>query len=301
MNEISEVNSVSRMQEYAFRVYPIEERHELHLKDLWVALLRGKWLIAGVSATFAVIAAVIGLAMPPMYRAQTVLAPTSEDVGGGLASLAGQLAGVAALAGVDLRRRSSTEEALATLRSRAFAEGFIARHGLAPILFAEQWDAEAKRWHAEPSPGELFELFDKLREVEQDLQTGMVTLTVDWKDPSLAAQWANQMVADVNEVLRTKALQESEKSLRFLHEELQKASAIEMRQAMYGVIEAEMKSAMLANAKTEYAFSVIDPAVAPEKRHRPRRTLLVIVGVAAGFVLGALTAVIRASLSGHAG
>ena len=58
-----------------------------------------------------------------------------------------------------------------------------------------------------------------------------------------------------------------------------------------------MKNAMFANAKSEYAFKVIDPAVIAEKKDRPNRLLMVLIGLCAGILLGILAAVVRNSMS----
>jgi uncharacterized protein involved in exopolysaccharide biosynthesis len=54
---------------------------------------------------------------------------------------------------------------------------------------------------------------------------------------------------------------------------------------------------MLANARREYAFTVVDPAVPPELRYYPRRTAMVVIGAIAGLLLGIAAAVIRRSLA----
>ena len=50
---------------------------------------------------------------------------------------------------------------------------------------------------------------------------------------------------------------------------------------------------MLANVRQEYAFRVIDPATAPEKRSWPNRTLLALLGAFAGFVVGTFLVFVR--------
>jgi uncharacterized protein involved in exopolysaccharide biosynthesis len=47
---------------------------------------------------------------------------------------------------------------------------------------------------------------------------------------------------------------------------------------------------MLANARREYALSVIDPAVAPEERISPRRRSMVMVGLVLGATCGGVLA-----------
>jgi len=59
---------------------------------------------------------------------------------------------------------------------------------------------------------------------------------------------------------------------------------------IYNLIESQIQTLMLANARDEYAFTVVDPAVAPETRTSPRRKLIVLSGGALGVFFGVLAA-----------
>jgi LPS O-antigen subunit length determinant protein (WzzB/FepE family) len=62
---------------------------------------------------------------------------------------------------------------------------------------------------------------------------------------------------------------------------------------MYKLIESETKTLMLANGRKDYAFAVIDSAVAPEIRTSPRRTLMVLLGTVLGFFVGVMISLAR--------
>ena len=49
-----------------------------------------------------------------------------------------------------------------------------------------------------------------------------------------------------------------------------------------------MQTLMLANSRAEYLFKTIDPAIAPERKSRPWRTLICVLGTLLGGMLGAL-------------
>jgi LPS O-antigen subunit length determinant protein (WzzB/FepE family) len=66
-----------------------------------------------------------------------------------------------------------------------------------------------------------------------------------------------------------------------------------MQRVMYNLIENETKTLMLANVKSEYAFALVDPAVPPEVRDTPKRTIMVLVGLVVGGVIGVLLALGR--------
>jgi uncharacterized protein involved in exopolysaccharide biosynthesis len=285
-------------RDYAFRVYAVDDSDEVRLVDLWRVVWRGRWLIVITALSFAFVAGLATYLITPVYRATVLVAPTAETMGGtGLASLAGQLAGVAALTGVNLGGNNRTAEAVATLRSRAFTEKFIRERKLLPILYADRWDESAQQWLDEsgepPSMWAAYELFNSLRSIDEDVTTGLFTVDVNWTDPQLAAEWANGLIDDVNGMLRTRAVAESRQNLDFLGDELEKNSQVQLQTTIYGLIEAEMQNAMLANVKQEYAFRVIDPAKVPEKTHWPKRLLITLLGFAAGLVIGTLAAVFR--------
>ena len=59
-----------------------------------------------------------------------------------------------------------------------------------------------------------------------------------------------------------------------------------MRAVLYNLLESEKQKAMLANVNEDFALEVIDPAVAPETREKPKRKLIVALGGVCGGFLG---------------
>lgn len=254
------------------------------------------------------IAVVIGIAllvslippflMTPVYRAEVLLAPVALDKNEGMSSLLNQFGDLATL--VERYVGSSqdqTVESIATLRSRALATAFIQQHQLKPRLFPDRWHAERQQWrnaaHA-PSDLDAYEIFDRrVRTVGVDRRSGLVTLAMEWSDPALAAGWANALVREVNERRRAEAVREAAQSIRYLEQELGKTSSVEIRQSIYRLIEAQTKGMALAQARAEYAFKVIDPAVAPQRPIRPRPLLMIAVGLVIGTVLAIVAVLIR--------
>lgn len=288
-----------------FRVYALDDQSELKLADIVATIWGGRWWIAGLTLGLGLASVALSFVQDPVYRASVIMAPVVEErSAGGLASLAGQLTGLAGMTGLNLSGEDNTDEAIATLTSRAFTVRFIEEHELMPVLYADLWDPQTQSWKTEegsepPSASSAYTRFNNsIRAVAQDVQTGLVTLTVDWTDPLLAAEWANRLVADVNDALRRQAIQQSKNSIDYLKRELDQTREIELRNAVFGLIEVEMKKSMVATVKSEYAFKVIDPAVVPEKRYSPNRFLYLVLGSAIGLFIGLLVTFGRSSFSG---
>lgn len=293
------MNEVKR--DYAFRVYAVDDTDALRLRDLWDAVWRGRWLIGATAVAATVLALAASYLFTPAYRSWVVVAPVSQTSGSsGLAMLASQFAGVPGLSALTAAGGSTERaEAVATLKSRVFTEAFIREHDLVPILFAELYDANSRTWHTEsgkpPTPWQAYLRFDEIRSVDEDLQTGLFEVVIRWTDPVQSAEWANGLVDDVNRVLRTRAIAESRKNLDFLRAALEKSSQLPVQSTIYGMIEAELKDAMFANVRQDYAFRVIDPATVPEFKYWPNRLLFGLLGLFVGLAAGLVAAILRAS------
>jgi len=276
-------------------MYGMPQEEEIDLLEYWRLLWKNRRLILIGSFIAAVLAAGITLMMPNIYRAEVLLAPVSNDEGkgGGLSAALRGLGGLASLAGISLPGGGSTEENLAVLKSREFLWGFIKEEKLMPILFEDQWDPATKSWkerdpEKQPSLWDAYRLLTKggVLTVSSDKKTNLVTLAIEWKDPELAAQWANQLVARLNHYLRQRAISESKANLEYLHRELARTQVEDIRKALFELISQEQKKAMLANTRVQYAFRVLDAAEPPDKKVKPKRALIVVLAtLVTGFLL----------------
>ena len=190
-------------------------------------------------------------------------------------------------------------EAIATLQSEALTERYITENNLLPILYRRKWDAAAQAWKTNdpderPTLWKANQYFDKhVRTVELNGKTGLITMTITWKDPKLAAQWANDLVKLTNQYMRDKAIREAERNIAYLQEQASKDNVVELRAAIYQLMESETKKEMLAKGSDEYGLKVIDPATVPEKMSYPQRALWISAGAALGLVIGTVVAVLR--------
>jgi len=270
-----------------------QSNDEINLGELWSIVWQGKWIIVCIGALFAAVSVSYALLATEWYRAEVLLAPAEERSTQGISSQFGSLA---SLAGISIGGRG-TAEPIAVLRSREFARDFIQDLDLMPVLFAEEWDVEAQRWKTEDAK-EKPDIRDGVRilredliRVDQDSQTGLVILTVEWTDPDVAALWTSLLVARLNDRMRRQALEEAETNVAYLQSELSDVSVVAIQQSIGRLLEAELQKLMLARGSEEFSFRVIDSAIPPKKRSRPNRVLIVVLGTIFGGVLGIFTAV----------
>lgn len=303
---------------------PAAKDGEIDLREVFRVLWAGKWLVGGISFTATIIATIAALMLPNIYRAEALLAPNDQDRAGGLSALAAQYGGLASLAGIDLDGGQSDKTALGieVLKSRKFISDFIGRHDiLIPLIAAEGWNAEsgelqfdsdvydvaAKRWVRNvrppkktiPSLQEAYKEFVDILSVVQDKKSGFVKVSVEHYSPTIASQWVEWLVEDVNSTIMQKDVSEAEQAISFLNKQIQSTSLAELQIVFFRLIEEQTKTVMLANVTSEYVFSTVDPAIAPEIKAKPKRSLIVLLGMLLGGMVGVAVLLAKFSLTSN--
>ncbi len=269
---------------------PSADEDEIDLLELIRTLIRAWKTIVGIIIICTGLAVVYALYIPEVFKAETLLAPAHEEKVGASSALS-KFGGLASMAGISIPSDSNLVQVLATLQSRKFLKVFIVENKLLPVLFEDIWDEKNQAWRVEskesqPNDHKAIGSFKSILSVDEDKKSGLITLSISWKDPKVAAKWANQLVKQLNEQLREKAITDSRKRVGYLEQELAKTTLQDMRAVLYNLLESEKQKAMLANVNEDFALEVIDPAVAPEVREKPKRKVIVALGGVCGGFLG---------------
>lgn len=258
-----------------------------------VEMLRMLWARRKVIFIAALLCGIAGatysLLVTPVFRAQVTLLPVLNRPGQGLMGQLGALSGLAGLAGLNLEGSDKTEP-LAVLSSRDFSRQFIENSKLVTVILYDKWDAATGKWKQTgadtPDIRDAVERFDKdIRRVGEDRKSGLVVLTIDWKDPVLAATWANELAQQINEQMRQRAVANADRSIRYLRAELGGTTEVALQQSISRLLESQMQNMMVARGNAEYAFRVVDQARVPKKRVFPKRVLITIGAALIGGLL----------------
>lgn len=146
-----------------------------------------------------------------------------------------------------------------------------------------------------PGSTNVHQRFRRIIAIERKPRQGLLHVNVRWKDPVVAAEWANALIVDFNSFLRETAVAQSRKRIAYLNRELDETNVIPLRQAIYQLIQAETRIIMIAETRSDYAFKVIDPAVPPDfdAPIRPKRGLLIRTTTLTGFIIAVFAAILR--------
>ena len=292
---------------------------EIDLTELLSALWKGKFIVLALVFVCSAASVFYALSLPNIYRSSVSLTVAGESQGGLGAKLNSQFGGLAAMAGVNLGSGSTdkSELAIEIIKSRVFISEFITSNNLkAEIMATIGWDPASNTliydsdiynpilntWVrevefprvAEPSDQELYEKFiSKHLVIDTDEKKRMTYISIFHVSPYVAKEIADKLVVAINNKIKQDDIAEANSSIHYLTAALQETSIADMQKIFYELIEQQEQTKMLANARDEYVFKVIDPAIVAELKDSPKRAVICVFGSIAGFVFGCMIVLVR--------
>ena len=293
---------------------------QIDLRELFSVLIKGKWIIAGVTAFFLIIGIVYSLLLPDIYKSEALLATVDES--SMTSGVLNQYSGLAGLAGINLPTGDSgnnSKKAIELMSSLNFFENYMLPKIFLPDLIAvESWDEEKNKiiydenifkkdsntWvnnstdtdNLIPSAQASFEVFKGHFNIQKD-ESGYVVLSVQHQSPFISKQWVEIFVEEINAYYRQKDKSQSEKAVIYLNKQIANTSLSEIREVTASILEKEIQKLTLIEANTDYVFEYIYPPSVMEKKSEPQRTLIVNLFILFGCMIGIIMVLFRHYLS----
>ncbi len=144
-----------------------------------------------------------------------------------------------------------------------------------------------------PTSWELYKRLVKKISVEQSKKTGLISLSVEHYSPHLSKIWVEKLVGKINEHFKDIDRRDSLKRIEYLKRQIAETAIADMRSVFYQLIEEEYKVLMLAEVSDEYIFKVLSPPKVEEEKFKPKRLLIVVIGLFLGFSLSSIFVMIK--------
>lgn len=192
-----------QIQDEPARFSKVED--EINLLDLLLVLVRNKRLILGVCAATLVLTTVITLLIPNIYTATARILPPQQEKSS-LGTLMGGMSDLAVLAGLSVGGGSG-DLYVGMLQSRTVADAIIDRFDLMSVY------SEKYRVHT----------YEELKEhaaIALGKKDGIITISVEDKDPQRAAAMANAFVEEIKRLNVRLNLSSAGRERAFLEERL---------------------------------------------------------------------------------
>ena len=270
---------------------------EIDLVALFEVIWSKKLVVLLITLSFAIASVLYAFSQPDRYISEVLLMPNEQENKAGIGSLAGQLGGIASLAGIDVGNPgiSKTKYALEVLKSRRFLFKFFNDHDIKrEIISSTGWDRESNELLFEKrtsqialkksgvssfSDQDVYETFlkENLGIVESS-ETGMVKISITHYSPTFAKSVLDKIIAAINHSIKQEDVQNALKSINYLERELKETNVVGSKSVFYRLIEQQHRSLMLAKVRDEYVLKIVDPAIIPEKTQLPNRAMIIAVG-----------------------
>ncbi len=286
-----------------------EIEFSLNFFSAFLLIWKRKLVILLITTSFSILSVIYSLSLPNYYESSALL--TQKE--GSNSSALSQYSGLASMAGINLpgsQEEDKVNLAIAILKSKNFLKEIASDIDSFPqIIMASKgynevtneiifdpkiYDSQTNEWtrkvkppqEKKPSFLELHKAFNQdVFSYYKDKETGYITLSIELISPVHAHEFLSEIITKLNDISRMQALEEAEKSLGFLQEELSKTSQISIKDSIAKLSDAELNKKMMAAVNKEYLLKVIDPPFIPIFKSSPSRALICIIG----FLLGIIT------------
>jgi tyrosine-protein kinase Etk/Wzc len=288
---------------------PTSPDNEINLLDLLIVFAKHKKMIMLVTFAAALFAVGYSLLMPNIYTGTAKILPPQSSQSSSINSIMlSQLGGLAGGAGAALGLKDPNALYIAMLKSRNIMEKIVRHFDLQTVY-------EAK------TMTDAFKALEKESTISSG-KDGVIIVEVDDKDPQRAAALANAYIEELNILMQTFALTEASQRRLFFETQmkpekdkltdamilldktpntsLQYMDAMrnfKYHESIYDVLIRQFASAQLDEAKDSPLIQILDKATPPEKKSKPKRSLIVILATLVAFFLAVIWAFIKEALT----
>lgn len=275
---------------------------ETDLISLFLFFWSRKLILTIATSAGVILSILYSLSIPNKYISETILSPSSSFQTNSNTGMM-RYSGVASLAGISLPSLGGSNNrvnlAIEILNSRDFRLRFVEKRDIAATLVAsknwdkatrsiiydeEIYDFENSRWIATganfnesgPTSQTIIDSMTDLISIKKDIETGFVKISIKHYSPDIAQQWLIWIVEDINLTIKKRDLEFATKTKKYLVEQIEKNSIAQLNQVFNNLVEQQVEKIMLAEVQEEYAFTIIDPPILPERKSEPSRVKVVL-------------------------
>ena len=295
---------------------------EIDLRELFLALWRGKYIVFLVTILAIVFASHYLRNSERKYSVKAVFKPVVEVDGG--PNLSG-FSGLASLAGISMPTSSGTDFTTyqKLIFSEEVAERIFTNKKLVEELFGGEWSSDTQSFEAPqsgdinklkqrvkllltgaekgkyipPNPKRLSMLMASIFRMGVDNGTGFITISTETSRPDVMVELISNASQQTDKLLKERFFATAEDTLEFYYQKLLTSRSPEHREALAKLISAEDQKLMLASKSSNF---VAEPLTMPSVSlypTSPKPNLVLALSFVLGILLGAAIALGRHAIA----
>ena len=295
-----------------------EINDEIDLRELFLALWRGKYIVFLVTILAIVCASFYLRSAERKYSVQMVLKPVVAEASG--PNLSG-FSGLASLAGISLPSSSGSDFTTyqKLIFSEEVAEQVFTNQELVVKLFANEWNSGAgsfkapqtgkigdlkqivkgaltgteKRKYIPPNPKRLSMLISEIFDISVDIKTGFISITTETSQPDVMVELISNVSQETDNLLKKRFFITAEDTLEFYYQKLLTSRSPEHREALAKLISAEDQKLMLASKSSNFVAELLTTPSVSLYPTSPNSKQVLVLGFVLGFFLGSAIVFVR--------
>jgi len=198
-----------------------EDLDEINLYDYYL-IVKKRWkLIAFIFFASTIAATITSLLLTEIYRAETTILPIQPGSSGQIASMVERLTDLPFVGSI--LPSTPADKLVNVLESRTVQESIIRKLDLMNVLFDEKWYHRIWKSSEPPTIQDGVEKLGEMTNVRKDSIGDLITISIDFHEPELAARIANQYPIELQGFLSSNALSLAKRARIFLGKRYQEA------------------------------------------------------------------------------
>ena len=289
----------------------------LDLSEILTILWRKKFLIFCFIVAFGSISTFYSLSLPNIYKSSAVLIGTSDSSSS--SNVMNQYSGIAAMAGISLPSsvsKDKTKLALEVIKSKDFLKHILSFDLILENLMAVKdydlvkkkliydtdiYNPDTRKWvkgnlgskKLKPSYLDVHRVFISNLTILSDNTTGFTYISYNHLSPDFSKYFLDLIITELNNIIRDQDIYETNNAIEYLKIQLEKYPQSDIQKSINGLIKTQLETQMLAYISEDYVLSYIDKPFVPELKSSPNRTLIVIMGILMGLIIGSLVSLLQ--------
>ena len=271
----------------------LQQAESLTLTRILRGLYRDRFIIFIITFLVSLASVIYSFSINNIYRSETYLKLSENpsnytesssvmEAAGGLSSLLGiSLGGNDKLVLSNIKKiqsrsflRSLIENDISFLNKLYASKSFDALTKQLKFNSSNYFDSLDEMKNSELVFFKVFEKYKKSLNLDLDQDSGLLLVSFDHVSPIFAKEALDKITNEINLSARKKSLENANKNLFFLNQELANNQNLLVKRNIGNLAEKELNKKMFAEVHTkEFLFEIVEPPFIPEKKIKPNRSL----------------------------
>ena len=275
---------------------------EINLGEYFAILRKNGWKIALFSLAVGLVTLLVMFLLPNIYQATAVLTPAVDE------KRPNPALGVLASFGVDIGSPTKVEDLETLFKSNDLTVRVFRKYNLWPIVLPDRFDPATGKmkfcWtdrlfgarEGTEGPGRMgcdSGCEGSPERVSVNKKAGTVSVSFESPSAQGSADIVKYYLDEGKSRLQEEALDRAVKNKKFIEEQIGKTVDALTRDRLYSLYGQEVEREMMARNREQFGFRIIDSPRIPDRKSKPGRGLVSLVGTLFGGVAFSIYIVAR--------